>query len=90
MPATISDGIISGLRDFKGIKLIQITAPISPGSSGFPVSNAKGVLVGISVLQIESGQNLNFAIPKANVELLMNFKKADVTKFSSRENKISN
>ncbi len=71
LPASISDGIISGLRDFDGKKLIQITAPISPGSSGGPVLNTNGELIGVSVGQYEDGQNLNFAIPKSNLELLL-------------------
>lgn len=74
-PATISDGIISGMRDFEGYKLIQMTAPISPGSSGGPVLNANGELIGISVSQLKDGQNINFAIPKSYLEILLNFKK---------------
>jgi hypothetical protein len=76
LPATISDGIVSGLRDFRGIKLIQITAPISHGSSGGPVLNSQGEVIGISVGQINDGQNLNFAIPKTNLEKLLNRKKS--------------
>lgn len=75
LPATISDGIVSGMRDFEGYKLIQMTAPISPGSSGGPVLNSKGELIGISVSQLTEGQNLNFAIPKSYLELLLQFKK---------------
>jgi hypothetical protein len=75
LPATISDGIVSGMRDFDGYKLIQMTAPISPGSSGGPVLNSIGELIGISVSQVTDGQNLNFAIPKSCLELLLQFKK---------------
>jgi len=62
---TISEGIISGLRKYKekGKNYIQITASISPGSSGGAVVNDKGELIGISTLTITDGQNLNFAIP---------------------------
>jgi hypothetical protein len=75
LPATISDGIVSGIRDFDGYKLIQMTAPISPGSSGGPVLNVQGEIIGVSVSQLESGQNLNFAIPKSYLEILLQFKK---------------
>jgi uncharacterized protein (TIGR02145 family) len=71
LPATISDGIVSGLRDFNGYRLIQISAPISPGSSGGPVFDGKGELIGVSVAQFEGGQNLNFAIPKSNLDSLL-------------------
>lgn len=73
LEATISNGIVSGMRDFDGHKLIQMTAPISPGSSGGPVLNADGELIGVSVSQYADGQNLNFAIPKHELELLIQF-----------------
>jgi len=71
LPASISDGIISGLRNIEGIDLLQITAPISQGSSGGPVLNKKGELIGISVGQLPDGQNLNFAINKSKLEVLL-------------------
>lgn len=74
LPATISDGIISGIRDFEGTHLLQITAPISPGSSGGPVLNFNGELIGISVGQFEEGQNLNFAIPSSVLEKVLESK----------------
>lgn len=89
LPATISDGIVSGMRDFEGYKLIQMTAPISPGSSGGPVMNSKGQLIGISVMQLTEGQNLNFAIPKSYLELLMQFKKDEAIPISTLYNSSS-
>lgn len=56
---TVSQGIVSAIRN----ETIQITAPISPGSSGGPVFNMKGEVIGIASSQMKSGQNLNFAIP---------------------------
>ena len=89
LPATISDGIISGLRDFEGKKLIQITAPISPGSSGGPVLNTNGELIGVSVGQYADGQNLNFAIPKSNLELLLKRKTSSTLPITKLEDKFS-
>jgi S1-C subfamily serine protease len=62
---SISEGIISGLRNFDKnySNFIQITASISPGSSGGAVLNSQGELIGISTSTIKGGQNLNFAIP---------------------------
>ncbi|MBM3431688.1 MAG: trypsin-like peptidase domain-containing protein [Bacteroidetes bacterium] len=85
LPATISDGIVSGLRDFDGYKLVQITAPISSGSSGGPILNTSGEVVGVAVGQYVDGQNLNFAIPKSNLELLISFKKAYALSISTLE-----
>lgn len=62
---SISEGIISGLRniDYNNRNYIQITASISPGSSGGAVVNSLGELIGISTMERKGGQNLNFAIP---------------------------
>lgn len=62
---SISEGIISGLRSYEesNKNYIQITASISPGSSGGAVVNSKGELIGMSTMTAKEGQNLNFAIP---------------------------
>lgn len=68
---TLSDGIISAIREVPGYgKLIQITAPISPGSSGSPVLNMKGEVIGVATFQMIEGQNLNFAIPSERIASL--------------------
>lgn len=63
LAGTLSEGIVSAIRREGRDELLQITAAISPGSSGSPVFNAKGDVVGIAVARIEGGQSLNFAIP---------------------------
>jgi tetratricopeptide (TPR) repeat protein len=60
LTGTVSDGIISAFREKRS--LIQITAPISPGSSGSPVMDEDGQVIGVATLQSVEGQNLNFAI----------------------------
>lgn len=64
---SLSSGILSGLREDDGHKLVQTTAPISPGSSGGGLFDAKGNLVGITTLVLAGrerlNQALNFAIP---------------------------
>ena len=69
LETTVSDGIISSIRGKGGI--IQITAAISPGSSGSPVFNSKGEVIGVATFYIIGGQNLNFAIPVKHVENLI-------------------
>jgi len=59
---TLSDGIVSALRESDGISYIQITAAISPGSSGSPVVNSHGEVVGIATAIFQGGQSLNFAV----------------------------
>jgi len=61
---SVTDGIVSGKRDTgEGYLLHQISTPISPGSSGSPVFNMKGQVIGIACSSLVQGQNLNFAIP---------------------------
>lgn len=74
---TVSTGIISSfrknlIRDVEGAKDIQISAPISSGSSGGALFNAKGEVVGITYAGFtEIGQNLNFAIPINEAKALL-------------------
>ena len=60
LEGTVSDGIISAFRS--GRTMIQITAPVSPGSSGSPVLDESGNVIGIATQVLKEGQNLNFAI----------------------------
>lgn len=64
LEGTVSKGIISGIRKVDDdFKFIQITAPISPGSSGGPVFNTSGKVIGVATAYLDLGQNLNFAMP---------------------------
>jgi tetratricopeptide (TPR) repeat protein len=60
---TISEGLISGLRDFDKGRVIQSSATISHGSSGGGLFDAEGQLVGITTFFLKEGQSLNFALP---------------------------
>lgn len=71
LEGTFSQGIVSGLRDVSGTTLLQITAPISPGSSGGPVLNSQAEVVGVAVATFRGGQNLNFAVPVKYLAALM-------------------
>jgi S1-C subfamily serine protease len=63
LEGTFSQGIVSSVRSLDDFTLLQITAPISPGSSGGPIVDDKGQVVGVAVATFRGGQNLNFAIP---------------------------
>ena len=73
LEGTFSDGIISSLRNKDTKERFQMTAPISPGSSGGPVLNRKSKVIGVSfaVYKDLDAQNLNFAIPSKYLEKLL-------------------
>ncbi|HEY9657380.1 MAG TPA: S1C family serine protease, partial [Allocoleopsis sp.] len=60
---SISNGLISGIREIEGKQRFQISAPISSGSSGGPVFDMNGRVIAVVVGFLAEGQNLNFAIP---------------------------
>jgi formylglycine-generating enzyme required for sulfatase activity len=64
---SISDGLVSQVRTLEGIKEFQFTCPASPGSSGGPLVNEVGKVIGVVASQIRAGQNLNFAVPSVYV-----------------------
>ena len=72
LEGTFSDGLISR-RERYPKKRLQMTAPISPGSSGGPVLNSAGEVIGISVSvhRALDAQNLNFAIPSNYLKALL-------------------
>lgn len=72
MDLTLSEGLISALkRDGAALKHIQITAPISLGSSGGPILLSDGRVIGVAVGFYSSGQSLNLAVPAGELARLM-------------------
>src|SRR2546426_672800 len=67
---SLSEGLISGLREFEKVRLIQTPAGISHGPSGGGLFDAQGRLVGITTFFLKEGQNLNFALPGEWVQAL--------------------
>jgi len=59
---TVAEGIVSSKRTYNQSRVIQTSAPISQGSSGGGLFDARGHLLGITTFYFKAGQNLNFAI----------------------------
>ena len=58
---TVADGLVSAIREVNGTKMLQISAPITHGSSGGAMFNSRGEVVGITSLGLGEA-NLNFAV----------------------------
>lgn len=80
MKFSVSEGIVSGMQKFPNREypnvpfrgnFIQFTAPISPGSSGGPIINEKGKVIGIATLSHKGGQNLNLAVPAEDIRRVL-------------------
>ena len=70
LPWTASSGILSATRMAddvpgagSGYRILQFTAPLSPGSSGGVLVDAEAKILGIVVGSLSVGQNVNFAVP---------------------------
>ncbi|HAX98256.1 MAG TPA: hypothetical protein DCY12_05065, partial [Candidatus Atribacteria bacterium] len=75
---SVSDGIIAAIRmipEYSNGEVIQITAPVSPGSSGSPVMNMQGEVIAVAFYVYFHGENLNFAIPSQRVIDIINNKR---------------
>jgi S1-C subfamily serine protease len=73
LEGTVSDGIVSAVRDVDSKKWIQTTAPASHGNSGGPLLDMNNHVVGVVAMGVnpELGQNLNFAIPSSEVTAIL-------------------
>jgi serine protease Do len=61
---TVSNGLVSAVRAVEpGLTVLQISAPIAPGSSGGPLFSDKGEVIGVATFIYAKGQNLNFGVP---------------------------
>lgn len=82
---SVSDGIVSSVRVVKEYgKLIQFTAAVSHGSSGSPLLDGNGAVLGVARLIMSEGQNINFAVP---AEFAKSIKTDSVFPFVSNKKK---
>lgn len=71
---SLSSGIISGIREFDDIHIIQTDAKINPGNSGGPLLDSKGNLYGVVTAKVFGLgiEGIGFAIPTKYIIQLLN------------------
>lgn len=72
-----STGVISGRESGGGRTFFQITAPVNPGSSGGPIFDIKGAVIGMTIAMISSAQNIGYAVPINDIAVVL----ADLYKY---------
>ncbi|MEZ5327781.1 MAG: tetratricopeptide repeat protein [Verrucomicrobiales bacterium] len=68
---SVTQGVVSGLRDVNGIEMIQAAVPIERGNSGGPLIDRMGRVLGVITLKAALTENLGFAVPVENVGKLL-------------------
>jgi hypothetical protein len=71
LESTLSDGMISAVRNAGSFRIFQTSAPFSHGSSGGPLFDDYGNVIALAVATIEAGENLNFAVPIDSAKTLL-------------------
>jgi hypothetical protein len=74
LESTVSEGIVSAIRDAGTMRIIQTTASISPGSSGGPLLNEFGRVIGLTTSTVLNGQSINFVVSARHVSELLSRK----------------
>jgi S1-C subfamily serine protease len=83
---TISSGLISQKRPVPDtdLTLFQISVPISQGSSGGPLFNQFGEVIGLTTGIITAGQNINIAVPANYLKPLMQEPPTTLAEFTEK------
>ncbi len=68
---TVTRGIVSSVRQFGAVTLVQTDAAINPGNSGGPLLDRDGRVIGITTLGLRASQGISFAVAAAHAEQLL-------------------
>lgn len=69
---TVSSGLVGAVREVEAnFSVLQISAPIAPGSSGGPLFDDRGRVIGVATAILLGGQNLNLGVPINDVKRLL-------------------
>lgn len=90
LEASVSEGIVSSLRsDGQHGNIIQVTAPISSGSSGSALLNHDGKVFAVATFKYNQGESLNFGVA-INEEKLDLLEENEFAKRNSKFNRKDN
>lgn len=85
---TLNEGIVSSIRTSEGYgKLLQISAPLAPGSSGSPVVNDNGYVVGIVAAQAVKQNSIVFCVPTERIQAIPEMTSQPLSQFSRTQTK---
>jgi hypothetical protein len=62
LEATVTRGIVSGIRTMDGVTVLQTDAALNPGNSGGPLVDAQGRVVGINTAKAQGSESIGFAV----------------------------
>jgi hypothetical protein len=79
LSGTVTTGVISAVRKNHGTKILQTDAAVNPGSSGAPIVDTNGRVVGIVTSKLANTENLNFAVPASALQVLLDHRDAPRT-----------
>jgi S1-C subfamily serine protease len=85
LTGTVTTGVISAVRKNKGTKILQTDAAVNVGSSGAPVVDTAGRVVGIVTSKLANTENLNFAVPASALQALLDNRDAPRTPEETRD-----
>ncbi len=68
---TVTRGIVSSIRQFDKVVVVQTDTALSPGNSGGPLIDHAGRVVGINTMGFRGSQGLNFAIAVDHASALL-------------------
>ena len=90
LESSVSDGIVSSYREDRHGKIVQVTAPISQGSSGSALLNKDGDVFAVATFKDKSGENINFGVCFDDEKYEILKTKDDFEKRNSKFNKKEN
>ncbi len=70
---SLSRGIVSATRTIDGIKYIQTDASLNPGSSGGPLVNMRGEVIGMNSWKLTESEGISFAIALNSIKFRVEF-----------------